>query len=132
MSLVELCVLSYISFKVYKSIQIFKLKKNTSKDFFTILKNTCYEIAPRRMAVALATEIGIIYYGFINWKKYRLKPNEFSYHKNSGTITLIAGFIFAVFIETVALHLLLARWNNTAAWVLTGLSIYSALQLFVY
>jgi hypothetical protein len=38
--------------------------------------------------------------------------------------------IFIVAIETVVFHILLAKWNVVAAWVLTFLSIYSGIQIF--
>ncbi|MEQ9230899.1 MAG: hypothetical protein RIF46_09445, partial [Cyclobacteriaceae bacterium] len=38
-------------------------------------------------------------------------------------------FIIIIVIETIALHFLLAQWTMTAAWILTGLSIYTAVQV---
>lgn len=43
---------------------------------------------PKVALIPVVTEIAVIYYGFINWKKRNLKPYEFLYHKDSGTITL--------------------------------------------
>ena len=97
--------------------------------FFSILKSTCYEILPKGVVIPFVTEIAVIYYGFINWKKRRLQPNEFSYHKDSGTVGILIAILFLIAIETVALHLLLAKWNITAAWILTGLSIYTGIQI---
>ncbi|BAO74315.1 hypothetical protein [Winogradskyella sp. PG-2] len=62
-------------------------------------------------------------------EKRQLKPNEFSYHKDSGTIGLLIALLFLIVIETVAFHLLLSRWNTIVAWVLTGISIYSGIQI---
>ena len=61
--------------------------------------------------------------------KRKLNENEFSYHKDSGTISLLIAIIFIVAIETVVLHILLQKWNVTVAWILTFLSIYSGIQL---
>ena len=38
--------------------------------------------------------------------------------------------IFSIAIETFAIHLLLLKWSETAAWILTGISIYTAIQVF--
>ena len=128
---IELIVLSFVIYKVVKTVQLYKLNKSKSCfDFYTVLKSTCYEVLPKVVVIPMVTEIAVFYYGFLNWKKVKLKSNEFSYHKDSGTIGLLIALLFLIAIETVAFHLLLASWNITTAWVLTGISIYSGIQIF--
>jgi hypothetical protein len=126
---VELSILSFVIFNVRKGIKRFRLNKNESFDFFTTLKSTCYEILPRGIVMPVVTEMAVFYYGFLNWRKRELKNNEFTYHKDSGTIALLIVVIFIVAIETFVIHILVQRWNNTVAWILTFLSIYSAIQI---
>jgi hypothetical protein len=76
------------------------------------------------------TEIAVFYYGFIHWKTIKLRPNEFSYHKDSGTVGLLMALVFLIAVETLAIHLLLEQWSIMAAWVLTVISMYSAIQIF--
>jgi len=128
--IVELSILAFVTINVRKGIKKYKQNKIESFDFFTTLKTTCYEILPKGVVIPVVTEIAVFYYGFIDWKKRKLKENEFSYHKDSGTITLLVAIIFIVAIETVVLHILLSKWSDIAAWVLTFLSIYSGIQLF--
>lgn len=128
--IVELSVLSFVIYNVRKGIKNYRKKKHLSFDFFTTLKATCYEILPKNVVIPVVTEIAVFYYGFLYWKKRELRENEFSYHKDSGTITLLIGIIFIVAIETVTFHILLLKWSNIAAWILTFLSIYSAIQIF--
>jgi len=128
--IVELLVVSFVIYNVRKTIKNYKKKKHLSFDFFTTLKNTCYEILPEKVVMPIVTEIAVFYYGFLYWKKRKLKENEFTYHKDSGTITLLIAIIFIVAIETVTFHILLLKWSNIAAWILTFLSIYSAIQIF--
>jgi len=128
--IVELSILSFVIYNVRKAIKDYKLNKNESFDFFTTLKNTCYKILPKVAVIPVVTEIAVFYYGFIYWKKRKLKSNEFTYHKDSGTITLLVAIIFIVAIETVTFHILLTKWNNTVAWIFTFLSIYSGIQIF--
>lgn len=127
---IELSVISFVIFKVRRSINNFKLKKEEHVDFYSALKIVCADLVPKTLVPFLATEIAVIYYGFINWKKYRPKTNEFSYHKNSGTMAVIAAVIVMVMVETFVFHLLLAKWSITAAWILSALSAYTGLQLF--
>ncbi|RFN58390.1 hypothetical protein [Marixanthomonas ophiurae] len=127
---VELSVLLFVIYKVRKGIKHYKLKKTKTFDFYSTLKNTCYEILPKAVVIPVVTEIAVFYYGFIYWKKRKLKNNEFSYHKNSGTIPLLIAIVGIVAIETVTVHVLLAKWSNTAALIFTILSIYSGIQIF--
>lgn len=127
---IEISIISFVIYKVRKAIKGYKAKKGMSFDFFTTLKNTCYDLLPKKAVIPVVTEIAVFYYGFMYWKKRELNENEFSYHKNSGTITLLIAIIGIVSIETVVLHILLEKWSSLAAWILTFLSIYSGLQLF--
>lgn len=129
--LIELFVLIFISYNVIKTIRQYKLNKTeTASDFFSILKLTCNNILPKAAVIPFVTEISVFYYGFVYWRKRSLKTNEFSYHKDSGTIGLLIGIMLLIIVETITLHYLLSSWSNLAAWVLTGLSIYTAIQIF--
>ncbi|WP_295834116.1 hypothetical protein [uncultured Winogradskyella sp.] len=131
--IVELFVLAYIIFKVRKTIRLFKENReaNAQADFFTILKQTSTDILPKFIVIPFATEIAVIYYGFIHWKKRKLKTNEFSYHKNSGSIGLYMALILLIAVETVSLHALLSKSSNmVGVWILTILSTYTGIQIF--
>ena len=127
---IELSILTYVVVNVRSAIKKYKKSKDSTTDFFTALKKTSYEILPKVAVIPVVTEISVFYYGFLYWKKRKLKDGEFSYHKDSGTITLLIAIIFIVAIEAVVFHILLLKWSNTAAWILTFLSIYSGIQIF--
>lgn len=128
---IELAVLAYIIYNVRKAVKRFKANYNEDTlDVFTTLKTTCRDILPKPTAHLMATEIAIIYYGFIKWKKRQLNTNEFSYHKNTGTLSLLVALIFIIVVETTTLHIIIGKSNIILAWVLTALSIYSILQIF--
>ena len=126
---VEISILSFVIYNVRKGIKKYRLNKKEAFDFFTTLKHTCYELLPKAIVIPLVTEIAVFYYGFIYWKKRKLKDNEFSYHKDSGSIALLIAIVFIIAIETAVLHILLVKWNSMVAWTLTGLSIYSGIQI---
>ena len=126
----ELFVLGFITTKVVKGIREYKKNKKTSPDFFSTLKNTCRELFPSKIASLLAMEIAVFYYGFIYWKKRMPQKNEFTYHKNSSVISLLAALLIIIAAETLVLHFALAKWNTIVAWILTVLSIYSGIQIF--
>ncbi len=127
---IELGILTFIILNIRKSVKRYKQLKDKSPDFFTSLKTVCREMLPQRVAMLFVMEVSVVYYGFINWKKRLTEENEFTYHKKSGTPALFGALIFAVGIETTAVHFLVERWNPTVAWILTGIGIYTALQVF--
>jgi hypothetical protein len=127
--LIEISVITYIIIKVRNTIKTYKETKDSNLDFFTTLKSACSKILPKKAVNPFATEIAIIYYGFINWKKNKYTKNEFTHHKNSGSLAIFGALILIIAIETVGLHFLLAKWSNIAAWVLTTLSVYTAIQI---
>lgn len=129
MPVIEVAILTFIIAKVYSIRKRFKSNKDSSVDFFSALKKACAEIIPKKLAPIFVAEIAVIYYGLINWKKRKLTTNEFTYHVKSGTVTLLGAFIFIILIETFVVHLLVSRWSEIAAWILTGLSIYTVLQV---
>lgn len=127
---IELTILIFVIIKVNKAIRAYSKLKRKSPDFYDTLKSVSSEILPKKLVLPFSLEVAVIYYAFINWKKRHLNKNEFSYHKSSGTIALLGVTLFLIAIETFVLHLLLSKWNNTAAWILTFLSVYSGIQLF--
>ncbi|WP_235298716.1 hypothetical protein [Portibacter marinus] len=128
--LLEIGILTYIIFKVRQVIINFRKKHRSQADIYTVLKKTCNQLFPVLYAQILTSEIAVFYYGFFDWKKKRYQSHEFTYHLKSGTPALMAILIFIIVIETFAVHMLLEKWSNTAAWVLTALSIYTIFQFF--
>jgi hypothetical protein len=127
---IELSILTLILFKIRKAIHSYKQLSQATPDFYDTLKRVCSEILPQPLVRPFATEVAVFYYGFIHWKKREIQPNEFTYHQKSGTFALFMILIMIIGIETLALHILLALWNTTAAWILTALSLYTAIQFF--
>jgi len=127
---IEFSILTFVIIKVRKAITAYKQLQRSTPDFYDTLKNVCSEILPKKLVIPFSTEVAVIYYGFISWKQRTLKSNEFTYHKKSSTPSLLGGFIMIIVIETIALHFLLSNWSPILAWILTGLSIYTAIQVF--
>jgi hypothetical protein len=127
---VETAIFLMVIFKLHQLRKEFKKEALLSSDFYSALKIAAARILPKRLSGAFAAEIAVIYYGFYNWKRKKLKPNEFSYHRSSGTISLLSVFIFLIFIETSVVHILLQKWSTVAALILSILSIYTCLQIF--
>lgn len=128
--LIEFGVLTYIVIKVRSAIKKYKSIKGSHPDFYTTLKETCYDLLPRKLAMPFATEIAVFYYGFFQWKAPEISKYKFTYHKKGGITSILAAFMFLIFIETIVVHIVLQKWSLIAAWVLTGLSLYTILQVW--
>lgn len=128
--IIEISVVTFIIVKFRAAKKKLKAAQEDVPDFYDALRRICSEILPNSVIPLFATEVAVIYYGFINWRKEKLKPNQFSYHKSSGTLAILGAVIFMIGVETFAIHILLAKWNNLAAWILTVISFYTAIQIF--
>lgn len=127
--IVELAVVSIVVFKVSKAIRSYRKAAKHNHDFLSILNETCASLFPNGIAKLVTNEIALIYYGFFNFKKTQLEPHEYSNYRGSGILSTLGAIIFVVAIEMVSIHVLASKWSVTLAWILTGLSIYSAFQL---
>ena len=128
--ILEITILVYIIIKVRTVLKSYKKQKKQSPDFYTAINEAATSILPGFAARLFAAEISTLYYGFIYWKKKIPADNEFTYHKKSSIITTLLIFIFLIAIETAFFHYLLSMWSSIAAWILTILSIYTAIQIF--
>lgn len=82
------------------------------------------------LARAIASEVALFYYGFGAWQAQPHCPADFqafSYHKRNGHGPLVAVLLMLFAIEGFAIHLLLAKWGPSLAWIMTASTIYGAL-----
>ena len=127
---VELTVLSVVAFKVRQTVKQYQARRGATPDFYTAVQQATTSTLPQSAASLLSSEVAVLYYGFFCWRKRTLAQHEFSYHKDSGSVALLATVLFLTVVETGVVHLLLERWSSVAAWILSGLSLYTALQIF--
>lgn len=126
---IELAILAIVIIKVRGALMTYRGLKGSTDDIYDALKQTCFKLLPKKLVLPFATEVAVFYYGFIHWKRRTYATNEFTYHKNTGTPALLGAFILVIGIETIALHFLLATWSPLVAWILTGLSGNTAIQI---
>lgn len=129
---IELGLLAYTGFIIYKSRKTYKLLIQNRQDFLEVLRETLTAEFPSAiLAKAVSFEIAGFYYAFVGWKSRR-GEHLFSYHKKNGTAVLLIVFGFIVAVETFVLHILIAKWSVIIAWVLTAFSIYFLFQIFAH
>ena len=127
--ILELGVLSYMTWTIRKAILISRKERKGQTDFHDIARSLAASIFPKRVGVLVATEISTLYFALVSWKKHKKASSEFTHHQSTSSQLLLYVFIFLILIEAFAFHLLLQNWNPTVAWVFTILSLYSCLQV---
>ncbi|MBC5864481.1 hypothetical protein [Flavobacterium turcicum] len=131
--LIELSIIIWMSRSFYLARLEAKLQYQNT-DFLSFSRVVLNKVIGNEKASNFfASEIAAIYYTF-NWERTTKADDKktFSVYKESGLIALLYVLMFVICIETAATHVLIAGWNETFAWVATGLSLYSCLQLFAH
>jgi hypothetical protein len=78
----------------------------------------------------MGSEFAVFYYAFAPARKH--PDNTFTYSRSSGAIPVLGVFLLCMLAEGIGLHFLIAHWAPTTAWIFTGLSAYTMLQLFAH
>jgi len=126
----ELTSFSFILYKVYHTVKAFKSTPNRNSDFYLILKQSAIKVVGYpTIANVFTSEIAMLYYALFTWKKKNKPTNGFTNFKENGITALLGVIIFIILIETFIIHILLMKWNDTVAWVLTISSGYAAMQI---
>jgi hypothetical protein len=89
----------------------------------------------RRPLAPLVSELIMFRYALLGWWARReVRPGQlaFSSYCDSGFLALIIAFASLSVIETAAVHLLVSRWNATAALVLLVLDLYTLVFLLAH
>ncbi|HEV7347969.1 hypothetical protein [Telluribacter sp.] len=127
---VELVLLSVIFFYVHKAVRTFRQSAGESRDFYFILKESAVRaVGYPRLGKVFASEIAMLYYALLAWKKTPKPRNSFTGYKENGITALLGTIIFIGTIELFIAHILLIRWNETLAWVLFFGSLYGIFQI---
>ncbi|MCA0971608.1 hypothetical protein LCM20_13455 [Halobacillus litoralis] len=91
------------------------------QDTFTIKRFNKVKIGLR----ILATDMAAIYYSLFSWRK---KPAQgFTFHKDGGYLGVFFMLVHAMVIEIIAVHMMVAQYSHTAAWIVTALDFYALL-----
>ncbi len=80
----------------------------------------------------LAAEAAVFYYALFSWRArppQSTQSRAFPVAQASGYDMFSVLLMTAVVVEGVPVHLLVHRWSPTAAWILTGIGIYSFLWM---
>ncbi|MDO6433846.1 hypothetical protein Q4E93_24785 [Flavitalea sp. BT771] len=114
------------------ALRLHKARKNVHElDFLSGTRSVVASLTgSTRVGDILGSEFAVFYYAFAPAGKRR--DGSFSYSRSSGAIPVLGVFLLCMLAEGIALHFLIAHWSPTTAWIFTGLSAYTMLQLFAH
>jgi len=132
-SLAELIFLIYTIGRLKKIRKAYKMHQSHFVDPVFNLRSAMADVLGDSVAIKIiASELAMLRYGLLFWKKEKQGLKEsisFSTYKESGYVAIWCILLVAVTVEIVAFHLLLMRWSNTAATIITVLSAYGIIFL---
>jgi len=127
----EIGLLGWIALRAARAIR--SARRDDSIDPLDRLRSAAFELARHgRVADVLASEIAVFYYAFAPSRARAHVPDgmvAFTHHRRSGHGGIVLAFLILLFVEGVALHVLLSTWSTLAAWLFTAGTIYGALWL---
>lgn len=127
--ILEVGIFAYLLINLRKVRLNYKQNNYKNIDFYTTAKKISQDLLPDFIARIIATEITVVYYGIMNWKRRPFKNYEFSIHKKSTSISLLLGIMLIIGVETTVFHYILKQEENPKAWLITIISIYSLVQI---
>lgn len=132
--LIELFVIFIICRKFYVANKNAKAANGNKIDFLIHCRTVMFQVlGNEKLANIVSSEIAVVYYAFFSSKGKSIDyKTKFTSYKENG-LPLILGVILSIFlIETTGVHFLLSLWSKPIAWIITGLSLYTCIQLFAH
>jgi hypothetical protein len=130
--ILEAYVLYMIISKFYVANK--KATTNDKLDFLGHCRNVMYQVVGNeKLGNILSSEIAVMYYAFFGSKDKSIDyKTKFSTYKENGLQLVLIAILSIFLIETIGIHFLLSLWNNIIAWTITGLSLYTCIQLLAH
>jgi hypothetical protein len=134
--IVELSVIALLVVNIRKVRKEYLSVSENSSDFVRNLRQSFSVVISSPLLLNVITsEAAMFRYGLFFFEGKQEIDKEslvFTTWERSGFGSVMGVFLAVSIIETIALHLLLQSWSVVAAWVLTGISIYTAIFIVAY
>jgi hypothetical protein len=132
--LLEAIVIFYVARAFYTAAKKAKLANDGPVDFLRHCRTMLGTVTSSPKAGnIIGSEIAVFYYAFFaRGDKDIDYQSRFSMYQQNGIRLVLGSILGVLLIEAAGMHFLLALWNGVAAWIITGLSLYTCLQLFAH
>ena len=132
--IIECVVIFFIVSKFYIANKKTKAANSNKLDFLIHCRTVMFQVTGNeKFANIVSSEIAVLYYAFLGSKDKTIdNDTKFTSYKENGVGIVLWAILSIFLIETTGMHFLLTLWSKTIAWVLTGLSFYTCIQLFAH
>ncbi len=132
--LIELSVIFIISRKFYSANKKARAANENKIDFLIHSRSVMFQVlGNEKVSNIISSEIAVIYYAFFSVKEKSINyQSKFTSYQENGLPLILGVILFIFLVETAGVHFLLSVWSQPIAWVITGLSLYTCLQLFAH
>ena len=131
--LIELTLIGWMVWKFKRAYQLSKTTPHPTPDFLMHSRTLLHDVfGNEQIGSVVASEVSVFYYLFAKPQKSTVDSPYFTSHKSNNILLILYTFLGMFLVEASVTHLLVQLWNQTAAWILTGLSVYSCLQLLAH
>ena len=128
---IESLVVFMVGRKFYIADKVAKAANKTGIDFLIHCRSVMLQVTRNnKFSTIISSEIAVIYYAFFGSKKLIDYKTSFSSYKENGLLIVLGAILSIFLIETAGMHFLVSLWNKTIAWIITGLSFYTCIQLY--
>ncbi len=113
--------------RLYRSVP--RSERSFPEDFPAAVEGVLGSSRPAR---SLPGELVLLHLALGSWRRPPFVPagtQPFWSHRDSAWPAIFAAALLVMATEIAVVHLLVALWNPTAAWILTGLGCYGAVWL---
>ena len=126
----ELGLLVWLGYHARRRIQQFR---TTTADPFDVIRQTIGErFGDGRIARIVTTETAVLLFALASWRLGQPRAHRqhvLTSHERSGHGGVVVALLLILVVEGVAVHLMLDRWSSGMAWIVSLLTLYSALWL---
>lgn len=123
----------WVGFRVIKKVlAIFKEYKVQAnyRHGYELYTAIIKESFPGKFGEIVLMEFSLLYFLFKRKRTSSFRENEYTYSKSKGTVEMVSAFIFIVLIETIVVHVFIAKWSLIAAVLASYGSLY-LIMLFI-
>lgn len=131
--ILEAVFIGYIIGKFYTANRSLKAANQPVTDFLLYSRALLQSVTGSgKFANVLSSELAVFYYIFRGKDRAVDNKTIFSSYKTSGAVLVLSTFLYLFVVETAGMHFVFLLWGKMVAWVLTGLSLYTCMQLFAH
>jgi hypothetical protein len=126
----EIGIFAYLILRVRHMFRTVAEGESDVDMLLALQKSLSSVLVSQRLAKVIGYEVAVLYYGLFSWRRRPCQNQRaFSYDQKVGYGGIILALVLVTAMEIIGLHLLVHRWSNGFALLLSALGLYGAIWL---